>query len=78
MGCIMKLVLYYLEEQARCFCTWIIINTRGINIKYLTIKHLFRRTDIPDSVEQLIPITTTTKVFHSFIIQSKPFNNIVM
>ena len=78
MGSIMQFVLDNLEEQAGGFCTRVIVNAGGIDIKHLAIKHLFRRTDVPDAVEQFLPITAAAKVFQPFVIHGESFYDILM
>src|SRR3989338_472819 len=77
MCCKMKLVLDNFKKFQRLACLRVIINGGCIQIKHLTIKHLFTATNISNLIEQFFPIIPTAQIFQTIRIDSKTFDDIV-
>ena len=74
----MNLVLDFLEKLNGDFRLGIIVNTGRVDFKHLTVKHLFRSTDIADTFQQLFEVSAATQIFQALIIQSKAFSHILL
>ena len=78
MNGIMNLVLDFLEKLNGDFRLGIIVNTGRVDFKHLTVKHLFRNTDIADTLQQLLEVSTATQIFQALIIQSEALSHILL
>jgi hypothetical protein len=68
--------LHFLEKFNGYLCFGVVINTGGINVKNLPIKYFFRSPDIPDTLQELFPITASSKVFETFIVHGEALANV--
>ena len=78
MNGIMNLILDFLEKLNGDFRLGIIVNTGRVDFKHLTVKHLFRSTDIADTLQQLLEVSAATQIFQALIIQSKTLTHILL
>ena len=77
MNGIMNFILDFLEKLNGDFRLGIVVNTGRVDFKHLSIKHLFRSTDIADTLQQLLEVSAA-QIFQALIIQSKAFSHILL
>ena len=71
-------VLDNLKESNGLLGLRVIIYTGSIEIENLSVKHFFRRTDIPNPVQEFFPVQSASTTFEPSVIQGKSFDDILM
>ena len=78
MNRIVHLVLYSLEELLCHFHSWVIVDTEGINLQYLTIEHLLTGADVTYSCKQLVKVIATSCSLQQVIVHGEAFYYILL
>ena len=66
-----------LDKVNGVFAMRVIVEACGIQIKYLAIQHLFRGTDVPDSIKEFFPVISASVAFQTLIIQRKSLDHVL-
>lgn len=74
----MQLVLHDLEEANGILAVRIIVHAVGVQIQHLPVQHLFRRTNVPDSIQQLFPVAAPAVALQPFVVQRKAFLHVFL
>ena len=69
-------ILDGLEEKDGGFCPRVIIHTGGINVQHFAPEHLFRGSDIADTIHQFIKIVAAASLLQQHIVHGKALNEV--
>ena len=77
MNGIVDLILDFPEKLNRNLCMGIVVDASGVNFQNLSVKNLFRGTDVSDAFQQFLEVSAAAQIFQALIIQGKPFSHIL-
>ena len=78
VGRIVQLVLHDFEKHNGIRAFRVIVHAGCVEVEYLTIQDLFRRSDVPDPVKQFFPVVPASKLLQPLIVHREAFDHVLL